>query len=153
MLRGNLFLNGILATSLCTFASIACDSNRDRPTGLGRPVPPTTVTVVWPRDGVLVPADSVRLVVVEAEGSVTALELYLSRPTISDTVIKERRVFSVERLTLEEEFSIRIPQFRSGTRLEIRAAVEDVIGFRHLSQPVTVEVIECNQFTIACDGI
>ena len=109
--------------------------------------------VVWPENDALVPADSFRVVIVEAEGSVTAMELYLTRSAISDTAVKQRREFDEELLSVEEEFVVRIPFFRTGTQIEIRAAVEDLLGLKHLSERVVVQVIDCDRSPFACEGI
>jgi hypothetical protein len=153
MLRKELLHLTLVASALGASAVAACDSSRDRPTGLGRPVPPTTVAVVQPASEELMPVDSTRTILVEADGLLVAVELYVTRRSIADTIVRERRDFATEQSTVEEAFDFLVPRLLTGTHLEISAVAEDIIGQRYRSEPVFVQVIDCDQFPLACGGI
>ncbi len=131
-------------------ASAGCETSRDRPTGLGKPLPATFVAVVSPLKEASVAADSTHIVVIEASGLITAVEFFLARVNSSDTLALGRIEFSEPEEIVQVDFDVRMPRFETGTHLEIRGIAEDLIGRRHVSEPVVVFVIECEVFPLAC---
>lgn len=128
----------------------ACDAERDRPTGLSIPAPPTDVNVLAPEHEASVKADSAAFIVVEATGLITALEVVVTGAASSDTLAWQREEFEEARDSVEEAFEVRIPKLETGSHLQIRGVAEDLLGQRHVSQPVIVIVIDCEVFPIAC---
>jgi hypothetical protein len=147
-----LILPSFFLSALGALALAGCDSPRERPTGLSAPLPATTVTVLKPETDDVVPSDSTAIVVIEAQGLVTAVELLLVRNALPDTLARERREFGEPVELAQEQFEVRIPAFVTGVHLEIRGVAEDAIGQRHFSKPVFVVVIECDVFPLACGG-
>ena len=135
---------------LCGSALIACDSSRDRPTGLTEPPPPTNVSVLAPEHQASVKADSTDFVVVQATGLITALEFVLTGAASSDTLAWQRVEFPEPQESVQEAFGVRIPGLETGSHLQIRGVAEDLAGQRHVSQTVVVVVIDCEVFPIAC---
>lgn len=138
---------------LAALAWAGCDGSRERPTGLGRPLPPTTVEVVQPPSESLVPVDSVIAVVVEATGLVTALEIVLTHAASRDTLALDRSVLDQPEENAQGIFELTVPRFETGTHLQFRAVAEDLVGGRHESRPVIVSVIECDVFPLACGSL
>lgn len=128
----------------------ACDTVRDRPTGLNMPTPATDVTVLAPEHEASVKADSAAFIVVEATGLITALEVVVTGTAASDTLARQREQFNEPRESVEESFQVRIPKLETGSHLQIRGVAEDFVGQRHVSQPVVVIVIDCEVYPIAC---
>ncbi len=142
----------ILLTGL--FSLSACETARDRPTGLTQPLPTTTIAVVAPRSQQFVPADSTAIVVVEGSGLIQAVEVVLTLNTLPDTLAIEREAFDTPRETVELVFGIHIPgRLRTGAELQVQAVAEDIVGDRHLSVPVVVVVIECDVFPVTCANL
>lgn len=132
----------------------ACETTRDRPTGLSEPLPATTIAVIAPRSQQFVPADSTTIVVVEGEGLIQAVEVVLTLNTRPDTLAIERREFDTPLETVELVFGIRIPgRLQTGAQVQFQAVAEDITGSRHLSEPVVAVVIECNVFPITCANL
>jgi hypothetical protein len=67
-----------------------------------------------------------------------------------DTLLWQRAEFEEPREDVEESFDVRIPKLETGAHLQIRGIAEDVLGERHVSQPVVVMVIDCEVYPIAC---
>ncbi len=130
-----------------------CETSRERPTAVGEDLPATSVAVASPVTQELVPSDSVVRVVVGATGFLQAVEYYLVRSAVRDTVGWDRREFTEPQDSVQVVFDVTIPEFRTGTQLEIRAVAENVIGERALSEPVYVMVIECDLYPIACSQL
>lgn len=131
----------------------ACNAERDRPTGLSMPPPPTNVNVLAPEHEASVKADSAAFIVVEATGLITALEVVITGVAISDTLAWQREEFNEARDSVEESFEVRIPKLETGSHLQIRGVAEDLLGQRHVSEPVIVIVIDCEVFPIACRDV
>lgn len=131
----------------------ACETTRDRPTGLSEPLPATTIAVIAPRSQQFVPADSTTIVVVEGAGLIRAVEVILTLNTLPDTLELERRDFDTPLETVELVFGIRIPGLQTGAQVQFQAVAEDITGSRHLSEPVVAVVIECNVFPITCANL
>ena len=136
--------------SLCWLILTACDAERDRPSGLTAPPPPTNVNVLAPEDEASVKADSTAFVVVEATGLITALEFVLTGAASSDTLAWQRVEFPEPQESVQEAFEVTIPRLETGSHLQIRGVAEDLAGQRHVSQTVVVVVIDCEVFPIAC---
>jgi hypothetical protein len=134
-------------------ALAGCETSRDRPTGLGQPLPTTYVAVVAPPKETAVAVDSTHTVVVEASGLITAVEFFLARANSSDTLALGRTEFSEPEEIVQVDFEVKIPWFETGTHLQFRGIAEDLIGQRHVSEPVVVMVIECDIFPLACSDI
>ena len=113
---------------------------------------PTTVTVVEPETGSLAPANAKQSVVIHATGRVMAVEVVINRSAVSDILGRQRQEFREPQDEVEVEFSVRIPDLLTGIHLEIRGVAEDSDGQQHMSVPVTVLVIECDIYEIACGG-
>ncbi len=145
---GRPFELSIAAAGLLLLA--ACDTARDRPTGVSRPLPATTIAVTAPRSQQLVPADSTTIVVVEGQGLIQAVDVVLTRNTFPDTLAVDRQVFDTPLETFELVFEIRVPKLQTGAQIQVRAVAEDIAGGRHLSEPVVVVVIECDVFPTTC---
>jgi len=129
-----------------------CDPARERPMAPALLLEPTTVTVVEPETGALAPANAKQSVVILATGRVTAVEVLINRSAVSDILGRQRQEFREPQEEVEVEFTVRIPDMLTGTHLEIRGVAEDSDGQQHISIPVTVLVIECDIFEIACSG-
>lgn len=140
-----------LLLAAAVLGQAGCDSSRDRPTGLGSPLPPTSVTVVEPQTNKMVPADSIETIVIQATGSLVAVEFFLKRSSLPDTLARDRRDFGRTQESIEVEFDVRIPDLVTGTHLVIRGVAEDLAGELHFSEPVVVQVIECDLFPTACE--
>jgi hypothetical protein len=127
-----------------------CGSPRDRPTG---PVDVSTVesvTILTPRTGDLVAADSIRRVTVEARGRLSAVELILIRTTAPDTFFREQRSVGNILDVAEVSFDIRFPNLETGANLSLYAAALDRDEELVFSEPVVVLVVDCNQFPDDC---
>lgn len=134
-------------------APAGCETSRDRPTGFGQPLPATFVAVVAPPKEASVAADSTHTVVIEASGLITAVEFFLARVNSSDTLALGRTEFTEPEEIVQVDFEVRIPRFETGTHLQFRGIAEDLIGQRHVSEPVVVFVIECDVFPLACGDL
>lgn len=137
-------------TSLALLLTVACDSPRDRPTGLAGPLPATSVEVVEPENDQIIPSDSLTLVVVEAAGSIQAIDLVVKRVSRPDTILKRLTRFETLQPSVRVEIEFDVPHLLTGVHLEIRAVAVDAIGDRHESAPVFVQIIECDVFPLAC---
>lgn len=138
-----------LAVLAVSFAG-ACDSPRDRPTGLPTALPSTSVQVVEPANDQVWPSDSLTYVVVEAEGSIQAIELLVKRASLPDTLLSKLTRFDALQPAVRLEIEFDVPPLLTGVYLEIRAVAVDAIGERHASSPVVVRIIECDVYPIAC---
>ncbi len=149
---GRITSGEVVTLIVAAVSAAACDPARDRPTGLTAPLPPTTVSVVAPQSQQAVPADSITVVQVKAEGLLQAVELVVTKNAQPDTVAFERRDFASPQESVDLFFDIRVPS-ENGTQLEFRAIAEDVAGGRHSSVPVFVVVIDCDVFPVACTDL
>lgn len=141
-------LAALAAGALCLDA---CDTPRERPTGLTAPVPATTIIVMAPRQQQLVPLDSTAFVVVQAQGLLQAVEVALTVNSFPDTLGFERQAFETPQESVELIFSFLIPgRLLSGTQVRVQGVAVDLAGRRHLSDPVVVVAIDCDEFIIAC---
>lgn len=140
----------MISASLLWVAVAACDAERDRPTGLTGPPPTTDVSVLAPEHEASVKADSATFIVIQATGLVTAVEVVVTGAAARDTLLRRRASFGEPRDSVQESFDVRIPKLETGSHLQIRGVAEDAIGQRHVSQPVVVIVIDCDDFPIAC---
>lgn len=134
------------------WVNAGCDSARERPMAPGLLLDPTTVTVVAPQTGSLAPANAKQSVVIRATGRVIAVEVVINRSAVSDVLGRQRQEFGEPQDEVEVEFAVRIPDLATGIHLDIRGVAEDTDGGRHMSVPVTVLVIECDIYEIACGG-
>ncbi|MGD8866051.1 MAG: hypothetical protein PVI01_00430 [Gemmatimonadales bacterium] len=136
--------------SLLWVAVAACDAERDRPTGLSTPPPTTDVSVLAPEQEAAVKADSATFIVIQATGLIAAVEVVMSGAAARDTLLWRRASFGEPRDSVREAFDVKIPKLETGSHLQIRGVAEDAAGQRHVSQPVVVIVIDCDDFPIAC---
>lgn len=143
----------LVMTSLLWAAVAACDAERDRPTGLSAPPPTTDVSVLSPEQEAAVKADSATFIVIKATGLITAVEVVVTGAAARDTLLWRRASFEEPRDTVQEAFDVKVPKLETGSHLQIRGVAEDVVGQRHVSQPVVVIVIDCDVFPIACRDI
>jgi len=139
-------LSVTLASAL---AQVGCGS-RERPTGPVAQVDPVTMLVLEPQENELVGADSMRAVVVQALGAVTAIEFIMKRNSVPDTFARERMEFGRTQNGISIRFDVRIPALLTGAKLVIRGVGEDRMGRFFYSEPVVVEVIECDLFPSEC---
>lgn len=140
----------LILASLLWVAFAACDAERDRPTGLSAPPPTTDVIVLAPEQEAAVKADSTAFIVIKATGLITAVEVVVTGAAARDTVLWRRASFGEPRDSVEKAFDVKVPKLETGSHLQIRGVAEDVVGQRHVSQPVVVIVIDCDVFPIAC---
>jgi|GEM_PF-3446074 len=140
----------VAALAVVSLSSGGCESPRARPTAAGPPLPATSVAVASPVTDALVPSDSVVRVVVGASGLLQAVEYFLVRPAVRDTLGWDRQEFTQPQDSVRVVFQVPIPDLITGAQLEIRAVAENVIGERELSEPVYVLVIECDLYPFAC---
>jgi hypothetical protein len=109
--------------------------------------------VIAPLAEAIVPADSEAVVIVEASGSVQAVEFFMKRVALPDTLATERRMFATAVDEVQVTFSVRIPgNLISGVSLEIRGVADNETGERFVSDPVFVRVFDCSAFPQACEG-
>ena len=130
----------------------ACDSQRDRPLGPEEPPVPTSVLVRAPRANQAVGADSMIDVVIDATGSIRAVEFFAKRVSLPDTVGRERRVLEQPESQVEVRFRLHVPPLATGINLAIQGVAEDLAGELHLSEPTFVVVIDCEEFPLNCES-
>lgn len=153
LLSGKRVALPVAALAVVSVSSGGCESPRSRPTAAGSPLPATSVAVASPVTEALVPSDSVVRVVVGATGLLQAVEYFLVRSAVRDTLGWDRQEFTQPQDSVRVVFQVPIPDLKTGTQLEIRAVAENVIGERELSAPVYVLVIECDLYPLACAGL
>lgn len=129
-----------------------CDTQRDRPLGPERPSVPTSVLVRAPRANQVVGADSVIDVVIDAAGSIQAVEFFATRVSLPDTVGRERRTLEGPLSQVEVRFRLHVPPLATGINLAIRGVAEDLSGELHISEATFVVVVDCDVFPRSCDG-
>lgn len=141
-----------LSLLACGGLVAGCDSPRERPTAFSGPPPSTAVSVIAPIAEAVVPADSEAVVIVEASGSVQAVEFFMKRVALPDTLATERRMFDTAVDQVQVTFSVRIPgNLMPGVSLEIRGVADNETGERFVSEPVFVRVFDCQDFPQACE--
>lgn len=139
----------LLAAGLALGAT--CDESRERPTGLGTTVPPTTVAVLAPQSNAVLFADSSAVTQVRAEGLLQAVEfIAVSVNPIIDTIAQGRREYDPPIEFVEQEFSFTVPSLISGSSVEIRAIAENLIGQRTSSSSIPVTVVDCDVEPFRC---
>lgn len=133
-------------------SATACDTQRDRPLGPEGISPQTSVLVRAPRANQAVGADSVIDVVIDASGSIRAVEFFATRVSLPDTVGRERRSLEQPLSQVEVRFRLHVPPLATGINLAIRGVAEDLSGQLHVSEPTFVVVIDCEEFPLSCDS-
>lgn len=137
----------IFVTVLC----VACVTERDRPSGPEIEVPPTSVSVVDPADDRVVGADSLVSLTIQATGLIQAVAYEANWMSRSDTTARERRELGSPQMEVRVSFEFRVPAIPNGTNVEVRGVAEDTRGELHRSEPVFLQVIDCDQFPLVCD--
>jgi hypothetical protein len=139
----------MLPSLVSALALVGCEA-RERPTGPVPDLEAVDVNVLEPQEDALVGADSMSVVVVQAIGGVIAIEFVLTRDAEPDTFARERLEFGTTQSGISARFDVRIPDLVSGSSLVVRGLAEDRSGQFYFSDPVVVQVIECDLFPGEC---
>lgn len=98
----------------------------------------------------LVPADSLVTVEVVATGLLQSVGFVLLTRARGDTLDQALEQLDQPLEAVRVVFETQIPNFPTGTTLELVGLADNVEGDRTLSDPVFVQVIECSPLVIAC---
>lgn len=142
-------LTGMAAAAAVVLVA-ACDTDRERPTGPNSALTTVAVEVAHPGPNGVVPSDSTTVVVIRATGLVSAIGYSLLTNSTHEEISRAREALEQPVTEVVADFTVQIPDFPTGTHLEVYGVAEDAVGGSHFTGPTFVIVVECDRFELAC---